>query len=70
MTTESENHGDEQGQTPTEKLASGIEKRIEEQKVLSKEQLDKVMTKLRAGRLTSSDWRMAIDLSLPKPKAE
>ena len=70
MTTELEKQGEEQCQSPTEKLAEGIEKRLEEQKVLSKEQLDKVMTKLRAGRLTTSDWRMAIDLSLPKTKAE
>lgn len=54
--------------TPSIELASRILKRLIEEKLLSQDDQAKLLSKLAGGKLTSEDWRLAIELAQGKEK--
>jgi hypothetical protein len=52
--------------SPSEKLAALILERLIREKLLTRSEAKKVLSKLAEGKLRAEDWRAAIEISLPK----
>jgi hypothetical protein len=51
--------------TPSEKLAERIVERLVRERLLSRQEARKILTKLGQGKLQPEDWRAAIETSAP-----
>lgn len=55
-------------ETPAEALARRIGERMSQERLLQPERLDNFVSKLAAGKLKESDWRLEIEASTKPPK--
>jgi hypothetical protein len=52
--------------SPSERLADRIVKKLLQEKLLSESEAKKLLPKLAEGKLRAEDWRLAIELSMPR----
>ena len=52
--------------SPSQRLADRILKKLLHEKLLSEPEAKKLLPKLADGKLRSQDWRLAIELSTPR----
>jgi hypothetical protein len=53
---------------PSEKLMSKIMDKLQQEKILTANEAEKIGMKILSGRIKSEDWRLAVDLSVDKVK--
>jgi DNA-directed RNA polymerase subunit F len=51
--------------SPSERLAVKILKKLLQEKLLSAPEAKKILSKLAEGKVSVEDWRLAIELSMP-----
>lgn len=51
---------------PSEKLMSKIIDKLQQEKILTANEANKIGLKILSGKIKSEDWRLAVDLSMDK----
>ena len=52
--------------SPSERLADKILKKLLQEKLLSGPEAKKILSKLAEGKVKAEDWRLAIEVSMPR----